>query len=94
MSEIRYTWRYTAKSIVLCLNRSFTVVSTGKVFFIRDIKSDHKYWFPAGTRRHLLYVELRKKIIVFGAVTKDSRQLQNLRKVQRSVSVKYLDKLY
>ena len=53
----------------------FTILDVDEAFFIHEVISGRKYWSPRGGRIVVPYTGSHKRIVVYGAIAKDGRQL-------------------
>ena len=53
----------------------FTILDLDEAFFVYDVASGRKYWSPQGERIVVPYTGNRRRIVVYGAIAKDGRQL-------------------
>ena len=69
-------WQYRFDKRVSCLEgNGFTIVDENEAFFIHDVISGRKYWFPRRERIVVPYAGSHRRIVVYGAIAKDGRQL-------------------
>ena len=69
-------WQYRFDKRVSRLEGDgFTIVDEDEAFFVHDVISGSKYWSPRGERIVVPYTESHRRIVVYGAIAKDSRQL-------------------
>ena len=68
-------WQYRFKKQVPRLEKDgFVPVMADEAFFIHDTVSGRKYWSLRGKRIAVPYTGSHKKVAVYGAIAKDSRQ--------------------
>ena len=69
-------WQYRfGKRVSRLGEEGFTIVDEDEAFFVHDTVSGRKYWFPRGERIVVPYTGSHQKIVVYGAIAKDGRQL-------------------
>ena len=54
--------------------KGFTILDMDEAFFVHDVVSGRKYWSPQGGRIVVPHTGSHKRIVVYGAIAKDSRQ--------------------
>jgi transposase len=59
----------------------FTIPDMDEAFFIYDVASGRKYWFSRGERIVVPYTGNHRRIVVYGAIAKDGRQLFRTREL-------------
>ena len=70
------SWQYRFDRRVSCLEETgFTILDMDEAFFVYDVASGRKYWSPRGERIVVLYTGNHRRIVVYGAIAKDGRQL-------------------
>ena len=68
-------WQYRFDKRVSRLEGDgFTIVDEDEAFFIHDVISGRKYWFPRGERIVVPYTGSHRRIVVYGAIAKDGKQ--------------------
>ena len=68
-------WQYRFDKRVLRLEGDgFAIVDEDEAFFIHDVISGRKCWFPRGERIVVPYTGSHRRIVVYGAIAKDGRQ--------------------
>lgn len=68
------SWQYRFDKRVSCLEEEgFTILDMDEAFFIYDVISGRKYWPPRGERIVVPYTGNHRRIVVYGAITKESR---------------------
>ena len=69
-------WQYRfGKRVSRLEEEGFTIVDVDEAFFVHDTVSGRKYWSPRGERIVVPYTGSHQKIVVYGAIAKDGRQL-------------------
>ena len=69
-------WQYRfGKRVSRLEEEGFTIVDVDEAFFVHDTVSGRKYWSPRGERIVVPYTGSYQKIVVYGAIAKDGRQL-------------------
>ena len=70
------SWQYRFDRRVSRLEQDgFTIVDEDEVFSIHDVMSGRKYRFPRGEQIVVPYTRSHSRIVVYGAIAKDGRQL-------------------
>ena len=68
-------WQYRFDKRVSRLEENgFTIVDEDEVFFIHDVASERKYWSSRGERIVVPYTGSHRRIVAYGAITRDDRQ--------------------
>ena len=69
-------WQYRFDRRVSCLEeKGFAILDMDEAFFVYDVVSGRKYWSPRGERIIVPYIGNRMRIVAYGAIAKDGRQL-------------------
>ena len=89
------SWQYRFDRRVSCLEeKGFTILDMDEAFFVYDVASGRKYWSPRGERIVVPYTGNHRRIVVYGAIAKDGRQLFRTRELfDASTFVWYLKEL-
>ena len=75
------SWQYRFDRRVWCLDeKGFTILDMDEAFFVYDVASERKYWFPRGEQIVVPYTRSHKRIAVYGAIAMDGRQLFRTRR--------------
>ena len=70
------SWQYRFDRRVSCLEKKgFTILDMDGAFFVYDVASGRKYWSPRGEQIVVPYTGNHRRIVVYGAIAKDGRQL-------------------
>ena len=76
------SWQYRFGRRVSCLGeKGFTILDMDEAFFVYDVASGRKYWSPRGGRIVVPYTGNHRRIVVYGAIAKDGRQLFRTREL-------------
>ena len=76
------SWQYRFGRRVSCLEeKGFTILDMDEAFFVYDVASGRKYWSTRGERIVVPYTENHRRIVVYGAIAKDGRQLFRTREL-------------
>ena len=74
--EAVWGWQYRFDRRISRLEGDgFTIVDEDEAFFIHDVTSGRKYWFPRRERIVVPYAGSHGRIVVYGTIAKDGRHL-------------------
>ena len=88
-------WQYRfGKRVSRLEEEGFTIVDVDEAFFVHDTVSGRKYWSPRGERIVVPYTGSHQKIVVYGAIAKDGRQLfRTHERFDASTFIRYLKEM-